>query len=384
MTFVTGAMSPASRRDTIAALAEKELDVLVIGAGVVGAGIALDAVSRGLSVGIVEARDMASGTSSRSTKLVHGGLRYLKQLGFPLVFEALRERSLILDTLCPHLVKPVEFIYPLGEAGLGPGLRRHRRRGVRRARCRQGRALAPQAPVPEVDMESFPGAKRGTVHGGIKFYEGQLDDARHTMMLDPHRGRLRGAGRHQLQVVGFLRNGQDVVGAKVRDLETGKDIEVRAKCIVNATGVWTDEIQHMIGGKGGFRVLASKGVHIVVPRDRIPSKTGLIPRPRRACCSSSRGPGATTWVIGTTDTPWNLDLAHPVASEADIEYVLEHVNRLLESPLTKADIVGVYAGLRPLLAGESDDTSKVSREHTWSRRRPGWWSSRAASSPPTG
>ena len=113
MTFVTGAMSPASRRDTIAALAEKELDILVIGAGVVGAGAALDAVSRGLSVGIVEARDMASGTSSRSSKLVHGGLRYLKQLDFPLVFEALRERSLILDTLCPHLAKPVEFIYPL-------------------------------------------------------------------------------------------------------------------------------------------------------------------------------------------------------------------------------------------------------------------------------
>ena len=166
------------------------------------------------------------------------------------------------------------------------------------------------------------------------------------------------------RVVGFLRNGQDVVGAKVRDLETGNDFEVRAKCIVNAAGVWTDEIQHMIGGKGAFRVQASKGVHILVPRDRITSKTGLITETEKSLlfvipCSWSDD----LWVIGTTDTPWNLDLAHPAASEADLEYILKTVNRLLEKPLTKADIVGVYAGLRPLLAGESDDTSKLSREH---------------------
>ena len=136
--------------------------------------------------------------------------------------------------------------------------------------------------------------------------------------------------------------------------------------MINAAGVWTDEIQEMIGGHGQFRVRASKGVHIVVPRDRIDSDTGLILRPRRACSSSSRG--ARLWVIGTTDTTWDLDLAHPAASSADIDYILEHANALLAKPLTREDVVGVYAGLRPLLAGESDETSKLSREHACAPR----------------
>ena len=161
-----------------------------------------------------------------------------------------------------------------------------------------------------------------------------------------------------------MRDGEKVVGAVARDLESGEEIRIRATATINAAGVWTDEIQQMIGGKGQFRVRASKGVHIVVPRDRIDSDTGLITETEKSLLFIIPCPWSDDfWVIGTTDTPWDLDLAHPAASSADIDYILEHANALLAKPLTRDDVVGVYAGLRPLLAGESDETSKLSREH---------------------
>jgi glycerol-3-phosphate dehydrogenase len=364
MSFTSTALSPAGRAQALQDMAGTELDVLVIGAGVVGAGVALDAASRGLTVGLVEARDMAAGTSSRSSKLVHGGLRYLKQLNFHLVFEALRERSLILGTLCPHLARPVEFIYPL------------ERRGIDRAYVGAGvgvyDVLGAGKGVPShhkhmsrrKTLESFPGGKREAIHGAIKFYEGQLDDARHTMMIARTAAAYGAHVATSARVIGLLRDGERVVGAKVKDLESGKEIEVRAKRTVNATGVWTDEIQKMVGGKGQFRVQASKGVHIVIPRDRIDSRTGLITETEKSLLFIIPCPWSDDfWVIGTTDTPWDLDLAHPAASQTDIDYILEHANALLATPLTRDDVVGVYAGLRPLLAGESDETSKLSREH---------------------
>ena len=364
MTFVSAAMSPSARTQALKELASTQLDILVIGGGVVGAGAALDAASRGLKVGIVEARDLASGTSSRSSKLVHGGLRYLKQLNFRLVFEALRERSLILDTLCPHLAKPVAFVYPLEKrvidrlwVGLGVGV--YDVLGAGKGVPSHHKHLSKNKA-----KQMFPGGKSGAIHGGIKFYEGQLDDARHTMMLTRTAVAYGALAATSARVTGFLREGERVVGAKVSDLETGAEIEVRATCVVNAAGVWTDDIQHMIGGKGKMRVTASKGVHVLVPRDRIKSATGLITETAKSLlfiipCSWSDD----LWVIGTTDTPWNLDLAHPAASEVDIDYILGEANHLLETPLTRSDVVGVYAGLRPLLTGESDDTSKLSREH---------------------
>ena len=166
------------------------------------------------------------------------------------------------------------------------------------------------------------------------------------------------------RVTSFLRDGDKVVGAVARDLESGTEIRIRAKATINAAGVWTDEIQEMIGGKGQFRVRASKGVHIIIPRDRIDSDTGLITETEKSLLFIIPCPWSDDfWVIGTTDTPWDLDLAHPAASSADIDYILEHANALLAKPLTRDDVVGVYAGLRPLLAGESDETSKLSREH---------------------
>ena len=364
MSFVSAAMSPDSRRQALQEMSTGELDVLVIGAGVVGAGAALDAASRGLRVGILEARDLASGTSSRSSKLVHGGLRYLKQLNFHLVFEALRERSLILDTLCPHLAKPVQFLYPLERpvidrayVGLGVGV--YDVLGAGKGVPSHHKHLSKKTA-----MKIFPGAKRGAIHGAIKFYEGQIDDARHTMMLTRTAVAYGALAATSARVTGFLRNGNRVVGVTVRDLETGAELEVRAKTVVNAAGVWTDDIQQMTGGKRQFRVTASKGVHVLIPRDKIECQFGLITETEKSLLFIIPCPWSDDlWIIGTTDTPWNLDLAHPAASETDIDYILDHANGLLETALTREDVVGVYAGLRPLLAGESDDTSKLSREH---------------------
>jgi glycerol-3-phosphate dehydrogenase len=171
-----------------------------------------------------------------------------------------------------------------------------------------------------------------------------------------------------VRVTAFVRDGGGdggaVTGAVATDLESGTEFTIRATVTINAAGVWTDEIQEMIGGKGQFRVRASKGVHIVVPRDRIDSDTGLITETEKSLLFIIPCPWSDDfWVIGTTDTPWDLDLAHPAASSADIDYILEHANALLAKPLTRDDVVGVFAGLRPLLAGESDETSKLSREH---------------------
>ncbi|MCW4353636.1 glycerol-3-phosphate dehydrogenase/oxidase [Hoyosella sp. YIM 151337] len=365
-------LSPANRTQALKEMAGTELDVLVIGAGVVGAGAALDAASRGLRVGLVEARDYASGTSSRSSKLVHGGLRYLKQLEFPLVFEALRERALILHTLAPHLARPVPFLFPLQKsvidrvwagAGIGvydvlgagkgvPG--HHRHLGRRKA------------------LTLFPGGKKQAIKGGILFYEGQLDDARHTLMLSRTAASFGAQCANSTRVMGFLRDGDRVAGAQVCDLETGDLIDIRARHVVNAAGVWTDEIQAMLGNRGQLKVHASKGVHIVVPRDRIDAATGLITETEKSLLFIIPCPWSDDfWVIGTTDTTWNLDLAHPAATSRDIEYILGQVNALLAKPLTRDDIVGVFAGLRPLLAGEADDSSTLSREHAVVSPAPG-------------
>jgi glycerol-3-phosphate dehydrogenase len=358
------ALGPQQRADALNRLADEQFDVLVIGAGVVGAGAALDAATRGLKVALVEARDFASGTSSRSSKLVHGGLRYLKQLNFHLVFEALRERKLILETLCPHLARPVEFIYPLEKAAwdrayVGAGVGVYDVLGAGRGVPSHLRHLSKKA-----TLASFRSGKPGAIKGGIKFYEGQLDDARHTMTLARSAADYGAVVASSTRVTGFVREGDRVIGAQARDLESGREITIKATATINAAGVWTDEIQKMIGGRGQFRVQASKGVHIVVPRDRIDSDTGLITETEKSLLFIIPCPWSDDfWIIGTTDTPWDLDLAHPAASSRDISYILEHANALLATPLTRADVIGVYAGLRPLLAGESDQTSKLSREH---------------------
>jgi glycerol-3-phosphate dehydrogenase len=198
--------------------------------------------------------------------------------------------------------------------------------------------------------------------GAIRYYDAQVDDARLVVTVARTAATYGAHVASRAKVVGFLREGERVTGARVVDLESGREIEVRARVVVNAAGVWTNDIQELIGGRGSLSVQASKGIHLVVPRDRIRSQTGLIMRTPVSVLFVI--PWGRHWVIGTTDTPWNLDKAHPAASRADIDYLLERVNTVLKEPLGHEDVEGVYAGLRPLASGESEPTSRISREHT--------------------
>ncbi len=366
------ALSPAAREQALQAMADTELDVLVIGGGVVGAGAALDAATRGLSVGLVEARDFASGTSSRSSKLIHGGLRYLEMLDFRLVAEALAERGLLIETLAPHLVRPVPFLYPLKHRGwerlyAGSGVALYdtlsllsgRSRGVPHHRhlTRSGA------------LRVMPSLRTDSLVGALQYYDGQVDDARHTMFIARTAAAYGAHVANRARVTGLLREGERVVGAVVHDQESGESIRIRAQQVVNATGVWTDDTQSFAGERGQFHVRASKGIHLVVPRDRIRGDSGLILRTEKSVLFVI--PWGRHWIIGTTDTDWSLDKAHPAASAADIDYLLEHVNAVLKEPLTHEDVEGVYAGLRPLLSGESESTSKLSREHAVAHTVPG-------------
>ena len=379
MAAQSSALGPDARAGALADLAattaDEPLDVLVIGGGIVGTGSALDAVSRGLSVGLLEQRDLASGTSSRSSKLVHGGLRYLEMFDFGLVREALEERGLLLTRLAPHLVRPVPFLYPL-------------HRTVERPYVGAGLALYDVlAMVGKYEMglpkhkhlfrkqvaRMAPDLRTDELSGAVRYYDCQVDDARLVVTLArtaAHHGALVAT---RTRVSGFLREGSRVVGVRATDLETGTDLEVRARVVVNAAGVWTDDVESLLGGTPSLDVEASKGIHLVVPRDRIRSECGFITKTERSVLFVI--PWGRHWIIGTTDTAWNLDLAHPAASRTDIEYLLGHVNKLLKVPLDHDDVEGVYAGLRPLLAGKAGRgvgsggegevaTTKVSREHT--------------------
>jgi glycerol-3-phosphate dehydrogenase len=354
-------LGPAYRRGALQRLRDERFDVVIVGGGVVGCGAALDAATRGLNVAVVEARDFAAGTSSRSSKLLHGGLRYLEQGRVELVREALRERALLLERLCPHLARPVPILAPLQRRGLdraylGAGIAlydllggardvpRHRHLS-RRGTLRVAPALRPDA-----------------VSGGILFHDGQIDDARHTVTLARTAAHHGAAVLSSTRAEGFVRAGERVVGVRVRDVESREQIEVRGRVVVNAAGVWTDELQQMLGIRARFRIRASKGVHLVVPRDRIQADAGLLLRTQKSVLFVI--PWGSCWLVGTTDTPWDLDLAHPAASRADIDYLLGCLNRVLRSPITRADIIGVYVGLRPLVAGDGAETTALSREHS--------------------
>jgi glycerol-3-phosphate dehydrogenase len=353
-------LGPAARAEAWDRLGSEQFDVIVIGGGVTGAGAALDAATRGLRVALVEARDFASGTSSRSSKMFHGGLRYLEQLEFGLVREALHERELSLTTLAPHLVKPLPFLFPLNHRlwerpYIAAGIFLYDQLGGAKSVPAQRHLTRSGA------LRLAPGLKRSALIGGIRYYDTVVDDARHTMMVARTAAHYGAVVRTSTQVVALLTEGDRVVGVRVRDSENGAVTEARGHCVINATGVWTDEIQALSRQRGRFRVRASKGVHIVVPRDRIVSEAAIILRTEKSVLFII--PWGTHWIIGTTDTDWNLDLAHPAATKADIDYILTQVNKVLATPLSHDDIDGVYAGLRPLLAGESEETSKLSREH---------------------
>lgn len=351
-------LSPAARKQTLASLRSTHYDVLVIGGGVTGAGAALDAATRGLSVALVEKRDWAAGTSSRSGKLFHGGVRYLEQLNFGLVREALHERALMLQRLCPHLAHPIEFIYPLRHRVwerpyMGAGLLLYDTLGgagdVPRHRHLTRAAVSRRAP----------GMSGDHLIGAVSFYDGQVDDARHTLEL------VRTAAGHgadvasAIEVVGLVRDGERVVGAQVRD--GAETFEIRARAVVNATGVWTDTIRDLAPAPRTFEVTASKGVHLMIPRHKIDSDVSMFIRAEDSVLFVRTWNGH--WLVGTTDTPYDQQRDHPASTSADVEYLLRNLNTILKTPLTAADVDGVYAGLRPLVKGAEGATSALSREH---------------------
>ncbi len=295
-------------------------------------------------------------------------MRYLEQFNFGLVREALHERELMLTRIAPHLVKPVSFLYPLTHRiwerpYVSAGMTLYDSMGGARSVPRHRHFTRGGA------LRMVPALKRDSLTGALMYYDAQADDARHTLTVARTAATYGANILNSAEVVSLTHAGERIVGARVRDVETDNEVDVKASVVVNATGVWTDDIQTMAGGRGRFHVRASKGVHIVVPRDRINSETGLILRTEKSVLFVI--PWNTHWIVGTTDTDWTLHKAHPAASKADIDYILEHVNSVLANPLTHDDIQGVYAGLRPLLSGESESTSSLSREHAVARPQPG-------------
>jgi glycerol-3-phosphate dehydrogenase len=351
---VNATLSPDSRRAALATARTGAFDVAVVGGGITGAGVALDAASRGLSVVLVEAGDIAAGTSSRSGKTMHGGLRYLEQLNLKLVAEALHERDLAVRVLAPHLVTPEPFLYPLTKrwerpyvgagvalydlmamAGTGQGVPHHRhlsRRGVHR---------------------ESPGLA-ATVTGGIQYYDGRMDDARHTLAV------ARTAAAHgavvltHARVVGVHRGGVTVAAGDDR-------FDIAASVVVNAAGVWAAQVQ-ALAGASTFTVQPAKGVHLVIDEPAFDSRTGILARADDSVIILRRWFGH--WLLGTTDTAYDGDRGAPTVDGADVDYLLRNVNRYLARPLSRADVLGTFAGLRPLLASrDAATTSALSRDH---------------------
>jgi len=375
-----GRLGPSQRAAWLEELSgergDGRVDVVVIGGGVTGAGCALDLALRGLSVALLEQRDLASGTSSRSSKLIHGGLRYLQRLEFGLVSESLTERRLLLGRLAPHLVRPVQFLYPIRRGwrerlrtGLGIALYslmagggRHAHGSHRHLGARGTQRLAP-------------GLDAGVVRGGITYWDGQTDDARLVVAV------ARTAAAHGARILTSTRVQELVVtDGAVRGViahcgETGRTFKLDADAVINATGVWTSQIEQLAEHGADApdlertRIRASKGIHLLVPKERIDLQCGLIvPTPPSVLFVV---PWGERWIIGTTDSDWDLDYAHPAASSADIELLLERLNSVLADPISREDICGVYAGLRPLVAGDASESAKLSREHTITRVAPG-------------
>jgi glycerol-3-phosphate dehydrogenase len=278
---VPGQLGPDEREEAWNRLNDGEFDILVVGGGVTGAGVALDATTRGLSTALVEARDFASGTSSRSSKLFHGGLRYLEQLDFRLVREALRERELMVTQIAPHLVRPVSFLYPLKHRiwerpYVGAGLMLYDTLGGKSSLPRHRRLTRTAA------RALCPALRRDALVGAMLYYDAQADDARHTLTVARTAAKHGAVVRNSTEVEELLRDGDRITGAQLRDTDTGAGCQIRARVVINCTGVWTDDVQELSGNRGRFRVRASKGIHLLVPRDRISSDTGLILRTEKS------------------------------------------------------------------------------------------------------
>lgn len=355
---------------TAAHLARETYDLLVIGGGVAGCGVALDAASRGLRVVVVESQDIGYGTSSRSSKLIHGGVRYLEQLRFGLVRQALAERRLLQERLAPHLVTGVAFLYPLTHpawerAYVGAGLALYDvlagRTGLPGHRhLSRARTLAT---APALDPKA--------VTGSVQYYDGRVDDARLTLALALTAERFGARLAVRTRAESIARD-DDVIRVRTVDTLTGADDEFRTHRVITAAGPWTAQLYGQLNLPVP-PITTSKGVHLVLDADRIDAQCGVITRTANSVLFLI--PWHDHWLVGTTDTPWDGSPDAAAATVADVEYLLEQANRILARPLSDRDVLATYAGLRPLVGHSgARRTSRLSREHVVAEQAPGIYS----------
>ncbi|HEY8360646.1 MAG TPA: glycerol-3-phosphate dehydrogenase/oxidase [Ramlibacter sp.] len=361
--------APTRREDLLARLAAGGTwDLAVVGGGATGLGVALDAASRGLKVVLLESHDFAKGTSSRATKLVHGGVRYLAQGNISLVREALHERTTLLKN-APHLAQPLPFVMPsykLWETPFyGVGLKMYD-------------ALAGKAGLGTTEFLSrgqtlalLPTARPQGLKGGVKYWDGQFDDARLALALARTAAAQGALLVNYCRATGLLHTGGKVAGLACRDEETGRPYEIRARCVVNATGVWVDELRQQdgvaTGHKVGLMVAPSQGVHVVVDRAFLPSEHALMV-PKTADGRVLFGvPWMGKLILGTTDTPRGDLPREPRPFRQELEFILGESARYLVRAPGVADLRSIWVGLRPLVkpvGADGEETKSISREHT--------------------
>ena len=348
------------RRADLAALTGETWDVVIVGGGIVGAGALLDAASRGMRAALVEQDDIAAGTSSRSSRLIHGGLRYLEQFRFGLVREALAERSRLL-ALAPHLVRIEPLLFPIygvpfaSKAFYDAGLTLYDVLGARHDGGWHGRLSR------SATLEMAPTLRQDGLRGGLLYHDGVEDDARYTLAVARTAIAAGATAVTRVRATGVR---VDATGAIValgaEDLAAGGSFEIPTRAVVDATGVWAAEPGHPFGG-GSLRILPSRGAHLVVPRSRIPNKVGLTIRvPGKIVFLV---PWPDHWLVGTTDAPFEGPAARPSAAGWEVDRLLDTVNATMAVDLGRDDVVGTYAGLRPLVAPSDGSTVKASREH---------------------
>ena len=338
-------------------------DVLVIGGGATGLGVAVEAASRGYSTLLLEQSDFAKGTSSRSTKLIHGGVRYLQQGDVSLVLEALHERGLLIRN-APHLVHHLAFVVPVYDWWEGPfyGI------GMKLYDALAGKlGLGPSKNLSrEETLERIPTVEPDGLRGGVVYYDGQFDDSRLAITLVRMLSDLGGTPLNYARVTGLLRSGPagTIEGVEAVDGESGREMEILAHVVVNATGVFTDDVRRMDDPRAGSMVTASQGVHIVLDREFLPGDSAImVPH-----TSDGRVLFAVPWhgrvVVGTTDTPVPEATLEPRALDEEVEFLLTHAIRYLTRDPLASDVLSVFAGLRPLVGDPDSETKAISRDHT--------------------
>jgi glycerol-3-phosphate dehydrogenase len=354
-----------SRAATLRELTTGVFDVLVVGGGIVGAGVARDAAMRGLRTGLVEQRDFASGTSSRSSRLLHGGIRYLAQGRVGLVWEASSEKRVI-GHIAPHLADPLAFIFPCRKGT--SWVRWKLAIGVKLYDALCGMRNFGRSTVLNVRGATalLPGISTDRLTGAVRYYDGLTNDAR--LVLDTLRS-AAAAGAHVLNyaaLIGAERNGEQW-RVNVRDAITNEEFAVVARTVVNATGPWSDKLPH-----SHTSLRLTKGIHLVIERERLPVPDAVV------MAEGDRILFAIPWgervILGTTDTDYKGDLAEPSCDAADVRYVLEVTNSTFPSAkLSEADVISHWSGLRPLVADPHGNPSDISRRHEVKMHEPGWW-----------